>query len=426
VSIRTRLTLSFVAAMAVLVLITSTATYLIVARQLRSQAGRTARTLAATAASTEPEELSLDRLVGPGDRIWLTDGEGGVVASSFSAGRPSAAQLAAILRSPGDDASVAEAARPDGGRAIVVLANREMRDTLSTLARTLTLVGLGILVAAALIGWWLAARALRPVDRMREEVDAIPGDALDRRIAGGRADELGRLARAFNRLLARAEQAVEEQQRFVADASHELKTPVTALQGHARILGRAVERGDREQARESADVVAQQSARLAVTLGELLSLAEAGGAEPLQTPVRLDRIVEDACEEMRALDPERALRADLAEVTVTGDAKRLGELVRILVDNALKYSPSAEPVDVSLRDGVQPTLAVRDSGAGLTGDDRARAFDRFFRGSASAGVNGSGLGLSIARAICERHGARLELEPASPHGTIARVRFPAA
>ena len=97
---------------------------------------------------------------------------------------------------------------------------------------------------------------------MRRQVDAIPGDALDRRIGEERPDELGRLAAAFNRLLTRAQSATEQQQRFIADASHELRTPVTALQGHARIVDRAAQRGDLEQARESARIVAETSARL--------------------------------------------------------------------------------------------------------------------------------------------------------------------
>jgi two-component system sensor histidine kinase MprB len=261
---------------------------------------------------------------------------------------------------------------------------------------------------------------------MRREVDDISGAELDRRIAEGRSDELGRLARAFNRLLARAEQATAEQHHFVADASHELRTPVTALQGHARIVLRAIDRADLEQARESAEVVVAESRRLAITLSELLSLAESGGPERPLEPVRLDATARAACEEMRAFHDGRAIDTELAEVTVRADVGRLGELIRILVDNALKYSPPDMPVAVTVRDAGGPMLAVRDHGPGLSETDRQRALDRFYRGSASAGVPGSGLGLAIAQAVCERHGAELELQAAPGGGTVATVRFPAA
>ena len=107
-----------------------------------------------------------------------------------------------------------------------------------------------------------------------------------------------------------------------------------------------------------------------------------------------------------------------------GDDGRLGELVRILVDNALKYSPGDRPVTVSVRaEAGGPTLRVRDHGSGLSADDRARAFDRFYRGAASSGVSGSGLGLAIAQAIAERHGATLRLDNAPEGGTLAVVAF---
>ncbi len=111
-------------------------------------------------------------------------------------------------------------------------------------------------------------------------------------------------------------------------------------------------------------------------------------------------------------------------MSVVGDDGRLRELVRILVDNAFKYSPRGELVEVSVGNGESPVLTVRDHGPGLSEEDRARAFDRFFRGSAAHDVEGSGLGLAIARAICERHGATLDLEPAPGGGIAASVRFP--
>jgi two-component system sensor histidine kinase MprB len=426
VSVRLRLAAWFVIVMAVLVVATSAITYAIVRSDLHSAAQHTARRLAKTAARGEPGELHLASLAGPGVRIWLTDSSGKVVRATAGAHGTTLGAVRAIVHRAPASATSSTAVRQDGGQAVVLLSNHNDRATLSTLLRTLLAVGIGILVVSGLMGAFLARRALRPVDRMRQQVDDIPGAALDRRITEGRPDELGRLARAFNRLLERAEYAADQQQRFVADASHELKTPVTALQGHARIITRSVDRGEWELVHESAAVIARETRRLAMTVSELLSLAEAGSPAVRAAEVRLDSVAAEACDEMRALDPERPLETDLVPTTVSGDAGRLGELVRVLVDNALKYSPAGAPVTVTVSDTSGPTLAVRDRGPGLSPDDRERAFDRFYRGSAAGSVAGSGLGLAIAQAICERHRAVLTLEPALGGGTVATARFPPA
>lgn len=307
---------------------------------------------------------------------------------------------------------------------MVLLANSAIDSSLSTLLSTLLVVGAAVIAASAVVGALLAGRALRPIERMRRQADDIPGDELDRRLSEGSSDELGRLAAAFNRLLARAERATEEQQRFVADASHELRTPVTALQGHARIVVRAAERGDLDQVHESAGIVSAESERLARTLAELLSLAEAERSERLTEHVRLDEVVRGACEELRVLYHERLIEDDLAAASVSGDAGRLSELVRILIDNAIKYSPAGQPVTVTVSTSSgAPVLQVRDHGPGLSQSDVEHAFDRFYRGAASRDVAGSGIGLAIAHAIAVRHGATLRVENARDGGAVATVEF---
>jgi two-component system, OmpR family, sensor histidine kinase MprB len=412
-SIRWRLTAWFLAAMALLVTAVSLATYLTVRSQLLGSAHSSAVALARAAAAAEPDEIALDRLAQQGDRIWLTGPSGTVVARTFRAPGSTQKEVEAIAASQ-PDAVTAEAPRPEGGVAIVAKTKSNLQQTLSTLRWALLGVGFFGLLLAGLLGALLAGRVLRPVDRMREEADSIPGDELERRLAEGRPDELGRLARAFNRLLERAQRAATDQEHFVADASHELKTPVTAIEGHARITERALDRGDLAQARESAGIVLAEGRRLALMLRELLLLAEGDQADGQRGPVRLDRIVAEACDDLRAVDPDRPLELRLEPVT-------LRELVRILVDNAFKYSPPDEVVDVSLEGDEAPRLTVRDHGPGLSEQDRERAFDRFFRGSAAHGVEGSGLGLAIARAICEQHGAGLSLDPALGGGTAATV-----
>jgi two-component system sensor histidine kinase MprB len=210
----------------------------------------------------------------------------------------------------------------------------------------------------------------------------------------------------------------------VADASHELRTPVTALQGHARIVARAAERGDLEQVHESAGIVSTESERLARTLTELLSLAEAERFERVTERVRLDDVVREACDELRFVHEGRLIEADLAPASVMGDAGRLGELVRILIDNAIKYSPAEQPVLVTVTNASNlPVFSVRDHGSGLSDTDSEHAFDRFYRGGASQDVPGSGLGLAIARGIAVRHGAVLRLANATGGGAVSTVEF---
>ena len=423
-SFRARLAIAFALAMTVLVAATSAATYLIVRSDLHAQARDRALALARAAAGESADEPALNRVAGPGDRVWLTNAAGRVVASS--SGTPRERTLAAVeatLASAPGGAVAARAPRPEGGFALVLLAGGETGSTLSSLLSTLLAVGAALVAVSALMGAVLADRALRPVERMRRQVDAIPGDALDARVSAGGPRELARLARSFNRLLERAGAAADQQQRFVADASHELRTPVTALQGHARIVARAVEAGDPALARESAGVVLAEAQRLGATIGELLALSESAAGPLPATPVRLDRVAAEACEELRAAHPGRRIEMRLDEVTVPGDPGRLAELVRVLVDNAVKYSPADGSVEVAVEGVATPRLDVRDHGPGLSEAERARVFDRFFRGAAARGTRGSGLGLAIARAIADRHGAGLELADAEGGGTIARVTF---
>ena len=349
-----------------LVVATTAATYLVVRSNLADSAHRHARQVARAAAQEQPREGELDRLAGPGDRIWLTDSQGNVIATTFRGrGEDTTSAAQHEIDSAPAGATSARWRRPGGGFAIVLVRNGAIQSSLSTLLRTLLAVGAAVVIAGALLGVVLAARALRPVERMRREVDDISGSQLDRRIAEGRPDELGRLARAFNRLLARAERADRRaaavRRRRVARAAYAGDgAPGPCPHRHA---------GDRPGRRRPGARVggrswSVKSRRLAGTISELLSLAESAGPERPPEPVRLDLVAAEACDEMRAFHPGRTVEAELAEVTVQGDPRRLGELVRILVDNALKYSPAESAVSVNLTGGDQPELAVRDHGPG--------------------------------------------------------------
>ena len=424
---RTQMTLLFVASLALLGSLSAAVTYVIVRDRLTQQAQHTTQVLARTAALGASEEIALDRIAGAGDTIWLVDPRGKVVAHTYRAGGKTLVGVRAdVAQGVAAGMTTASAPTAGGGQAIVLRNDTQTTSTLSALGWTLTIVDLVGIALAGLAGAALAIRALRPVDRMRQEVDRIPGHELDRRLPEGRDDELGRLARAFNRLLARAEASSHEQEQFIADASHELRTPVTAIEGHARVVLRAIDRGDAGLARDSAEIVARESHRIALTIRELLELAQTGAAGPPRDRVRLDRVVEDAVSEARAIAPERVIESAVVPVTVTGDANRLRELLMVLLDNALKYSPADRPVELTMGDSVSrgPVVCIRDYGPGLTEADQSSVFARFARGSAASGVEGSGLGLPIARALAERHGATVTLAAAEGGGTLAEVQFP--
>jgi len=430
VTFRIRLTLLFVVTLALLGALSSTITYAVVRNRLAAQDRRVAAAMATGAAVAETDEIALDRIAGPGDAIWLIGPAGKVAAHSYHAPGATLQQVRAYIASaPLSGAVTAEAPIPSGGgRAIVLHGTAQTQSTLSTVRRTLMFVDLAAVIVAAFAGALLASRALRPVERMRKEADRIPGHELDRRLPEGRDDELGRLARAFNRLLARAQSASKEQEQFIADASHELKTPVMAIEGHARILSRALGRNDVAQAQASAAVVQRESHRLALTLRELLELAESGAAAPLQDTVRVDLVAEEASAEIQAIDPDRVIQVAVAPATVRGDANRLRELLLVLLDNAVRYSPRDQPVDLTVTADAHgaASVRIRDRGPGLTPADRATVFARFARGSAAVGTPGSGLGLAIALALAEQHDASIQLIDADGGGTVAELRFPPA
>ena len=286
-----------------------------------------------------------------------------------------------------------------------------------------TLVALVPIVmgAAALGGYLISRRALAPVDRLTSSVEAITLQRLDRRIDVPTGDvELQRIAVAFNRMLARIEDAVAEMTRLSAEASHELRTPVALVRTTAELaLSRDRSADDYRQAlREVLDI----SERMSTLVGDLLVLArdEADIEEPAAEPVEVARVVSDAARSVQAAMTRRGLELDIqtsARPMVAGSASAIGRLVLILVDNAIKYSPPGGRVSVHVDEtpnGTQPArarIAVTDQGIGIAPAERDRVFERFYRGTAAraGGEPGTGLGLAIARAIAERHGGTIDV-----------------
>lgn len=295
------------------------------------------------------------------------------------------------------------------------------------------LIGLLAVAGAAVAvggGWLMAARALRPVAALTETAGQIAGSqSFERRVpVGAGRDELGRLAATFNQMLDSLERAYRTQQRFVADASHELRAPLTAIQGNLELLERQPDVPIPER-QEAVGEASREARRLAHLVADLLALARADAGVPLRRQrVELDRVLLEAVAEARHLARGQRLGIEALEpVHVVGDPDRLQQLLLILLDNAIKYTPPERNVQVALRRApAEAVLVVKDTGVGIPSEDLPRVFERFHRADPARARDpgGTGLGLPIARSIAEQHGGRIELASTIGLGTTATVRLP--
>jgi two-component system OmpR family sensor kinase len=291
------------------------------------------------------------------------------------------------------------------------------------------------LVPAVLVGRWLAGRALEPVDRMITEVREISdGRTLHRRLAVPMAkDELGRLAETLNEMMARLERSFAALRRFTADASHELKTPLTVVRAGVE---RAITRPDVPQETLAAlEETLQEVNRMTELLDSLLTLARAdeGRAELHREPVDLRAIVAEAGETGELLADHAGVAIEIRTppepVVLALDKSRVRQLILNLIENAVKYTPRGGNVSVHLdgSDG-KVSLTVADSGIGIAPGDLPHIFDRFWRADSArtrTGARpGAGLGLAISKWIAEAHGGAIEVQSRPGRGTTFTVTFP--
>ncbi len=291
-----------------------------------------------------------------------------------------------------------------------------------------------VLLIGSLGGYWMSRRALQPVDEITRAAQSIGIENLSQRLEVPRAgDELRRLSETWNSMLARLEGAVKRLSQFTADASHELRTPITLIRATAELTLRR----DRpvETYREALRQIIDESDRTARLIEDLLLLARADAglpALPLDR-VELTPLVRDVCEQGQILAEERQLEisAEAPEqpVYVEANDPALRRLLLLLVDNAVKYTPAGGRITVSV--GMDPsgaTVTVSDTGIGIPDAALPHVFERFYRvdESRSREAGGAGLGLAIAQWIAERHHASLEAESVVGQGSAFRVRFPSA
>lgn len=300
-------------------------------------------------------------------------------------------------------------------------------DRLRLILTVMSVIGL---MAALFGGWVIAGSALRPVSAMATTARAIAlSRGFSRRLPQlGRRDELGQLADTFNEMLASLDSAYRAQQRFVADASHELRTPLTTIQGNLELLERAKQVGEAERS-EIVTHLRQEAARMGRLVADLLVLARADAGQGLKmTPVEIDRLLLDVFREARVMaSGQKVSVTELDQLQVQGDPDRLKQLLLILVDNALKYTPSEGQVQLGLRsEPGAAVVSVSDTGIGIDAEDLPHVFERFYRADRARAreAGGTGLGLSIAHWIAERHGGSLSVESTPGRGSTFTVRLP--
>ena len=345
----------------------------------------------------------------------------------------------ATLRSSGGSYRVSVGPLALSGSTFRVAGVYPLADVEKTLGRIRALFFLMVpllVLAAGAGGWYLAHRGFRPVSRMADRASEIGATTLHERLPVVADDELGALARVFNDLLDRLQESFERQRRFMADASHELRSPTAILRTETDVALSRQHRSE-EEYRESLTVIGDAVRRLTRVVDDLFLLARAdSGHQVMHTvPLYLDEVVRDTVRTVRPLADRKSVEVEVSgsvETSFRGDPDLLGRLLLNLLDNAIEHSPEGETVRVTMAvRGEVVEIRVADRGAGVPAEARDRIFERFFRVDPSRSRkgaesgSGAGLGLAIGRRIAEMHGGRLELAGSPPGRTEFLLVLPA-
>lgn len=304
--------------------------------------------------------------------------------------------------------------------------------------RRILIIGSSIATVLAFgVGWTLAGIALRPIDRITQTAQAIGAERdFDRRVSyTGPLDEIGRLTTTFNEMLGALQaayiqeaHALQAQRRFVADASHELRTPLTTVRGNIGLLQRhpPISPDDREAVLTD---MADESERMSRLVNDLLVLARADAGRPLRgETVAVEPLIEEMCRKARLLSPKHTIRCGpIRPVSVIGDPDALKQVLLILLDNAIKFTPPSGTIELTTEQREQRVLiSVRDSGAGIAPTALPHIFERFYRGDTARTGAGAGLGLAIAKTLVEGQQGILTVESVVGQGSTFTLNLPQA
>jgi two-component system, OmpR family, sensor kinase len=303
-------------------------------------------------------------------------------------------------------------------------------NTLHRLLLIELLVTAAVLGAMIALSLWIVRIGLRPLREIEETATAITAGDLSHRVdVANEHTEVGRVGSALNAMLGRIEASDQRLRRFVADASHELRTPLAAVRAYAELFSRGAESRPEDLARTMSGIT-REAERMSVLVDDLLLLARLDEGRPLgRERVQLDDLVGEAVETARTVDPERKIELATEPIAVLGDRDRLRQVMDNLLSNVRSHTPAGSPARVSLaRENGRAVIEVGDSGPGLSEDELARVFERFYRADSSRAraSGGVGLGLSIVAAVARAHGGSVGVSSEPDLGATFRVELPAA
>jgi heavy metal sensor kinase len=459
-SIRQRLTLWYTAAVAILLGILAVSLTVVHDRIALARLQTDVRRINDAVATVLANELiekghahaaaeeALIEVVVPGRHLAIATREGRILASRWTL--PSAPPIDAsgaseriLTVTTPSPATVIMRALPPVPEGFVVLTaaswdelSRDRADLVGALAIVIPLA----LLVTAVGAWWVAGRALRPARLMAAEASRFSGDVSGQRLTIDRQDELGQLGTAFNGVVDRLETALVVRRQFLADASHELRTPISISRTAAEVALSREGRAEGEY-RDALEVIARQLTHLGRIVSDMLTLARSDATDWPIAPsdFYLDELVAEAVDAMDGLAAAGHVALHIetpAELRMRGDEGLLRQMVVNLVENAIRYTPAGGRVRVTVKTTHdEVAIAVEDTGHGIPEADRDRVFERFVRVSHAAHpgeealVNhapGTGLGLAIARRIARAHGGDLRLVSTGPSGTHFAATLPRA
>lgn len=443
-TLRARLTLATAALLAVAIAIALLVAYHVVSSQLHSQVDRSLRqraaAVAAFAARREPTVARRDRraravpaklgeatgyiqFVSADGKVTLLPDEKVQLPTSSAAAVAAGRKSAYFSEARVQGTQLRIYTRKAGARAVQVALSLDATNRTLSWIRALFLVISSVAVAgAAVVALFVARAVLRPVRRLTADAERIAATRDFHPVTDDRrADELGRLARAFNTMLAALADSIAAQRQLVADASHELRTPLTTARTSLESMQLHPEMSLSEQ-RQSIEAAVVELAEMTNLIDELVELAHGDAQASQHETVRLDLVAQEAVT-VAGRRTGRVFQFEREPTVVNGAPVDLTRAISNLLDNAVKWSSPGDPVEVTVAAGV---CSVRDCGAGIAAEDLPHVFDRFYRAAAARTLPGSGLGLAIVRQVAEAHGGTASAEAAPGGGTIMSIRLPVA
>jgi two-component system, OmpR family, sensor histidine kinase MprB len=363
--------------------------------------------------------------VSPAGTVEVPGGQGGPYLKIMPAARERAIAHSGRGKSfaerivKGVDLRILTVGAGSSGAVLVARSLGEVNHELSHILLILVLIAIGGVVLAAIIGALVARTALAPIARFTRRTESLTGKLdLSQRLEVSGRDELSRLAESFNLTLDALEQSLQAQRHLVADASHELRTPMASLRANIQVLEDADRLPAEEQAALRRDII-EELDELTALVSDVVELARGTKTDMPADELRLDEIVREALKRTDRRGDLR-LQVDLEPTVVRGQADRVSRAVSNLLDNARKWSSEGGVVEVDLHDGL---LSIRDHGPGFSESDLPFVFDRFYRAEGARRLPGSGLGLAIVRQAAESSGGYVKAENAQGGGALLRISF---